>query len=391
MKRIVFLIIMLLLLPLIVKANFAVFRAEKVNVKVENIDENIKDIWLVTYTDKASIEDAYKDSDLDFTNASYLDTKIDGNNVNYCAIFKDEVEPFTKEDEYVYNDNYDKENYFIKNEKSYEYDLPNGNGFGDGIKGKYTDPEELIKDGFEYENEKTKNAIRRGEITCTRSIFYCANKLNEVEQIPVSNIKDGVLNLTLSDFSKIEKYEMTGYALRFEKENGEYVSIVIGDNGIFVDSIDKDKYDSNNMIKNIVIDYNKKSIVSFSDDKEEHRIYTENVNNGYLLIVIIAIIVTLVTEIIIALIMKIKSIKVIAIVNIVTQLLLHAYTFFIIPLISGLSYLTLILIAEVIIVLLEFLIYKKLINIVSSKKLFLYSLIANAVSFGISYIVSIIG
>jgi hypothetical protein len=67
-------------------------------------------------------------------------------------------------------------------------------------------------------------------ITCARTITWIARNLTEVREIPVSEIVDGKLNIVLTDFSDLDKgawyigRKAKGYSIRFEKENGEYLT-----------------------------------------------------------------------------------------------------------------------------------------------------------------------
>lgn len=92
----------------------------------------------------------------------------------------------------------------------------------------------------------------------------------------------------------------------------------------------------------------------------------------------IALIITVTAEMVIALIMKLKNnIKLIIITNIVTNIILQTLLIIIPPV--G-SYIIRFIITEIVVIVSEYLIYKKYIKEQSTKKILSYTLIANLVT-----------
>ena len=244
--------------------------------------------------------------------------------------------------------------------------------------------------------------LKKGQFTCTRTVYYSAKRLIEIEEIPVTEIKNGVLNYSISDFSELKKYLdvdlNAGFALRFENERGEFKTLKIGSNMMYQDSHKKDTPDESKLEKNIVLDYSTNERISdnsYISDSTNLDILDFNYNTitFNILYIILAMVITIISELFIAKIMNINSTRVIIIVNIITQLLLHAFTYIVIPIIYSkiLYYITEIIIAiEILIVLIEFIVYSIKIKEQSAKKLFFYSFIANLTSFGFSVLVQLI-
>lgn len=189
-----------------------------------------------------------------------------------------------------------------------------------------------------------------------------------------------------------------GFALRFENERGEFKTLKIGSNMMYQDSHKKDTPDESKLEKNIVLDYSTNERISdnsYISDSTNLDIldFSYNTITFNILYVILAMVITIISELFIAKIMNINSTRVIIIVNIITQLLLHAFTYIVIPIIYSkiLYYITEIIIAiEILIVLIEFIVYSIKIKEQSAKKLFFYSFIANLTSFGFSVLVQLI-
>ena len=108
--------------------------------------------------------------------------------------------------------------------------------------------------------------------------------------------------------------------------------------------------------------------------------------------IILCVIFTLIIELVISKIFKIANTKIILKINLLTQILLHSVTLMILSIYSLLysQYIWLIIIFELIIITSEFLLYKKRIKDISSKKLIAFSIIANICSFLISPIIYIL-
>lgn len=96
----------------------------------------------------------------------------------------------------------------------------------------------------------------------------------------------------------------------------------------------------------------------------------------------ISLILTVAVEIIVALIMKIKNIKTIFIVNLITNIILQLALIYI-----PLSYMLTFTIMEILVIITEYLIYKKYFNNIPKNKVITYTLIANIISALLTFII----
>lgn len=108
---------------------------------------------------------------------------------------------------------------------------------------------------------------------------------------------------------------------------------------------------------------------------------TENIKSN-LELVLVPLLVTIMMEIIIAVFMKIKNMKVIGITNIITNTLLQ-----LILINMPQSYIALFIISELVIFILEYLIYAKYIKETSKTKILCYTLISNLVTLALTFII----
>lgn len=253
-----------------VNANYISYSAPLMHVEVNNIEDKIKSIALVIYDENCNVEDAYRGSGLDFSNANFLEASSN-NEYEYCATFKDLVDPFKKED-YVFNNNYNKKDYMVSTSFSYTYRTGAG---GFGTHEKYKNVDDFIKNSdyftiyedwdeslIDFVEEEIKE-VRDNPITCERTIFYSANRLVEVKDIEISEIKNNKLILNIDDFSELNKYRQddynAGFAIRFENQKGEYTTIPIGSNEMFQDSYSQVNIKTQNLKKNVIVDYKKQT------------------------------------------------------------------------------------------------------------------------------------
>ena len=227
MKKVLGIIILVICIFSISYANFIMYEINKLDVTINNIDEPIKSIWLVIEDSDCDIQKVYENSELDFSKANILSNTqydIESDNKNN-AYFEEGVEPFTEED-YVFNDNYDKENYHVYFSIYYSYDIEDelGNSIGFGMGRKCKNMDEVLANTLDNEYEKYQDTL-----TCSRSVEYTAYKLIEKEEIPVSEIVDGTLKVSIDDFSEL-KDNKNAFSLRFEKADGEFIIVPLGSN-----------------------------------------------------------------------------------------------------------------------------------------------------------------
>jgi len=293
-----------------------VIEAPIIEVEVNNIDEEIKNISLVIISPDCNIEEAYKGSELDFKNAE-ISGAYSENAYKNIATFKDNVEPFKNnvdpfadEDyEFFINTNYDKKNYIVDYYKNYTYCFLISGDEEESFERleKYSSFDELVKDRYELiDVDKALNEIREDHanegyseevieqnrimfeennkstmeklekikiapLTCERRIRYTANKLIEQKQIPVNDIKNGTLNFNIKDFEELYKLsradEFSEFAIRFENEKGNFCVLEIGTNRMQLPSNSDIWYGiyEEYFKKNVVIDYKEKKIIKSND------------------------------------------------------------------------------------------------------------------------------
>ena len=109
---------------------------------------------------------------------------------------------------------------------------------------------------------------------------------------------------------------------------------------------------------------------------------TNTVKIGLILVLVTALI-----EVIIAAFFKIKEYKIIAITNVISNILLQTYT---IILEKIYDYKGIILVGEIVVIIFEYQMYKKLIKNVDNKKLLKYTIIANLVTAFLTFYISVI-
>jgi len=378
------------LCPCVVSANFMIISATEMDIEITNINDEIKSIWLVVYDEYADVKEAYKDSDLDFSNARFLPSG--GYSVpekyDHCAIYDSKVDPYSKED-YVFNNKYNKKNYYVDQDFSYDYEIEDGFSFGDGTIGKFKSKEDLLNYGTRHGSslftDEDIQKIKEDKITCKRSVFYCAFRLIEVKELNDYKIENNTLKYSISDFTKLSEIRSNdmnaGYAFRFETTDGNYKTIRLGTNDLHYDS--GGKRPTGQLVKKVNVDYVSGKSINDSPSYLGDELFNVFVH------IIIALLITVSVELLVAKFMNIKSYVLIGIVNVLTQFGLHLFTYAIIPILFN-SLATLmpivIIIAEALIVLIEYLLYKLFIKDQKSAKLLTYSLSANFISFGISVI-----
>jgi hypothetical protein len=352
-----------------VYANFFLFDAKQLNITIKNIKDDISEIELLTYDNSFSFYDVYDKNNFDYENSEVT---------GYFATIKDSVDPYSKED-YIINENYDKTKYYVDISICYEYTYQHGENVevSESTSYKPRNLNELRKELKEYKNDFSN-------LKCERVVFYSAKRLTKIKNIGIDNIKKGIFTYSITDFSDFKDLEFPdyGYAIRFVNKSGESKIILCGHNKLNDDFFHDSSSDY--IVKKIVVDYN--SLKVLSDDSDIiNNLYNAS---GIFVYAATAIITTLIIELIVALIMKIKAMKTIIITNLITQIILHIFTILVLYLLGYLPLLVCIL-AEIFIVLIEFLIYKSRLKEYSKLKLFLYSFIANFCSFGLSVLIEL--
>ena len=395
MKRIksyLLVVLILLLISTPVYANFALFDAKELNIKVTNIDDPIERVELLSYGDSVTIKDVYGDKfdDKDFQ----LDP---GSAVSFT-----EVEPYTKET-YFKNEQYDKNQFYVTMGIYYTYTFSKINSSVDaGFNKKFNNLDELIEaiKNKEYRgsgsysqggaetpdlsifNKELEDYLTTSEVTCEREITYTLYKLESLKEYPKSIINKDTLELKLTDFSMFDKYEKHsnyGFALRLY-HGDTYRLILIGDNIIKQDSY----IHTVPTVKDVSFDYqsNEDTVHEQKTNKKDTSPIIKTI-----LSIIIAMIITIIIELAIAFVYQIKELKVVLLTNIITQTILHLLTLSGIIVFGSLP-IYVYLFLEVAIVFAEYFIYLSYIKGKNRKELFLYSFVANACSFGLSLLIN---
>lgn len=140
------------------------------------------------------------------------------------------------------------------------------------------------------------------------------------------------------------------------------------------------------------LDYETMTLERLYEKEKSVSIYRNSYDGIIGLNVILCMFFTIIIELIISKIFKINNKKYVLKINLLTQILLHSVTLMILSIYSLLysQYMGLLIIFELIIIISEFLLYKKRIKDISSKKLIAFSIIANICSFLISPIICIL-
>ena len=386
-KFVIELFVFILLFPSIVKAQCYTVPATKVDVSIVNINESIKNIWLVIYDNNCNIEDAYKNSNLNLSNAKF-ESSSNKKYKNVARITK-EVAPFGDNEDNESYLNYDQKNYIIELSDSYTYKYGKNREKTfewDHLNSKLKTVEDLT----ESMSANDKEIIRQGEFSCEQDIYLLAKRIIEVEEIPVEKIAEGKLDFSITNFSEFNKYRKkdkeAGFALRFEKENGEYKIIHLGNNDTEQNRCKKNEIDEKNIELGIAADYS-------SNEKAYPYNNLLNCDRGnidpcegvetvisYIIPIILITILLLISSFIPSKLLKIKVRAIMIIMNILFRILIYLLANMISPGIIleelfGISFSTFAL--EAIIILAAFGVYKILIKHYSTKELLLYSLLSN--------------
>ena len=406
LKKLCLFLFALMLITTNVFANFAIIETKKVEVTIKGINEEIEKIELYTYGRKVSFEEVFGGTfDMSIVDDTYLNS----------AYIRDNVSPFTKED-YVENKNYDDNKYMVNISYSYDYRFTsktedsyieygfdqkfnNMNELKNGVKNHNRGSSGSYNTNLNLENydDELEKYIDNAKLSCERTISYSINKYEFYKELSTSLIKDKTMKFDLDDFKSREELitkdgtESEIFMIRFYPKNNNKKDYIIGDNIIRQDSHIKERPS----IKSVNIEYNNQGgeepvpptevppteVPPTEVERTFMSVLKDNVSN-----IIIALVVTLVIELIVAFTMKLKSYGVITITNIITQIILHIATIIMIV-----NYETVPMyfyyIAEMLIVIIEFVVYALFIKDVSKSKLGLYSLSANVCSFGISLLI----
>ncbi len=324
------LLIVLLLLVNTAYANFITYHALVYNVEIQDIDEEIKSIWLVIYDKNCNVADAYKNSDMDFSNViRYLEAYPNEEN-KYCAIFESEVDPYEKED-IIFNDNYDKKNFVVKYHNNYSYTVDGPVRYSFGEEEKYSSREELIDYYLRYwafDDSLDEKALSTKDISCTRTTFYSAKRLIELIEIPVSQIKNNNLKYKITDTSALEEAikndPNAGWAIRFENSDGEYKTFMIGNHDVDQNSRIMFKSDSQKLEKSLVVDYSTEQVLESGSNFKDllNQSILSALIKAALIITLIMTILTLVIILIVKALKKDKHIPMIIIVNVIIAITL---------------------------------------------------------------------
>ncbi len=391
-KRISVLLIAFILFTTNVYANIAIINTNKVEVKVTGIYDEIDKIELYKYGKTVDISKVF---------GGTLDTSKANSVFDNTVYYKEDVDPFSKEN-YVENKNYDNKKYrvtvnysytykFSDEEKETELEYTFNKKYSDiqalkeGIRKHEYGPSGCTNIDFDIDDYKSiEKYIDSNKLTCIRDISYTVIMYEYVKDIPTNLIKDNTMEFSLNDFPKAEEgsRETISYMIRFFPKKGISNDFLIGNDEIIQDA----HIQTRPTIKYVNIEYSH----NYVGEVEHHERTVSKTLGDNLIKIIIAIVLTIVVEIVVAIIMKIKHIGIIGVTNLITQLILHCVTILLITNLTSIP-IYFYIIAELLIVLIEFGIYSLLIKDVSKKKLLLYSVIANIITCSLSFLVQLIG
>ena len=378
----------------LVYANYAVFYSDRLNITVSNINENISKIELLSI--ERCIPSEIFEYELVKKYGYYYER--DNYGIEIPIWDKNDIVKDKKNDRIEYFKG-DKDLRVYGNEEEVRlYKVSNYD------KSKYI----LTKLG-EKNPGYTMNGINYSTYYDSDKNLFSLVKIKASNNIDEYKINNGTFELSIKDLKlygrKDRDYNSKEYIpsfyLRFYKENGEFKDIAVGSNS----------YQTT--------DYGAISTLSKSFDYKTGAQITIQKNSKFLgqtiTLVIeigIAMLLTIIIELLVAKKMKISNYNTIVKVNIFTQLLFHIV--FLIPqTYLGISLVTLIgmvlynlidmivgymwaelitlilsvVVIELIIVIIEFLLYKKSIKEESKKRLFKYAFLANLASFALSVVV----
>lgn len=246
MKKIVnilSIICMLFSINYYVYASVEFYEAEEYIIKINNINEEIGRIDLVSFEECDMEETGY----------------------NYTTNF--EVVSLFGEDSIEHLNKHDTEKYYIKQTVRYNYLA--GKAAKDiehtVVSGKYTEVEDgkLItfdfarNERFKSENEFYDYYKADEEFICVKTTTYKSYKLTPIKEISLSNIKNNTLTYNHDDYSNLK------IGIRIKNEKQEYKTFISNDNGMTMT-----RYGGNPIIdkeKITIFDY---STVTYKDNAE---------------------------------------------------------------------------------------------------------------------------
>lgn len=221
--------------------SYTSYEAEEYIIKIENINEEIEKIDLVSFEECDMEETGY----------------------NYTTNF--EIVPLFGENIIGHLDKHDTENYYIKQKVRYNYlagraakDIEHtvswgkyfeeGNGTFGTLDWAITEKFKSEKDFYDYCNLTYENRIyelykadKENTFICVKTTNYTPYKLTTIKEISLSNIENNTLTYKLDDFSNSQ------LGIRIKNTNGEYKTFISGNVSMFMERfggnpiIDKEK------------------------------------------------------------------------------------------------------------------------------------------------------
>ena len=249
MKKVLVLIISLLIIssPIYSSACMYLARANKMDITIRNIDIDFDKVFLMVNVKPDDISKFIDEEKLDFPN-------------DFGGTIFTDVKPFEKED-FIYKHKQDLEDYYVSYNIYYSYNFENS---GYGVNHKYKNVDEFIKLEYSSLSNSEISKIRKNPnmVTCEREIDYTIDKLIKLDEITNYELKENTFRLVLEDFKMLntednlgENEEKTRLYLRFEKEDGEFKTYLIGNN--IITSSCEDDINKDELIK----------VINIGDDK----------------------------------------------------------------------------------------------------------------------------
>ena len=281
--------------------SYTSYEAEEYIIKIEDINEEIERIDLV----------------------SFEECDIEETGYNYTTNF--EIVPLFGENIISHLDKHDTENYYIKQNVRYNYlagraakDIEHtvsggkyfeeGNGTFGTLDLAITERFKSEKDFYDYCNLTYENNIyelykadKENTFICVKTTSYTPYKLTPIKEISLSNIKNNTLTYNHDDFSNLK------IGIRIKNTNGEYKTFISWDGSMIMN-----RYGGNPIIdkeKITIFDY--KTVTYEDNSQHSFKLPIKNTNQWIPTLILIAIIlfVIIIALIILNIILKKKKLN----------------------------------------------------------------------------------
>ncbi len=221
MKKIFAVLLIIVSLMSVSYANYISQRASIFNIEIQNIDDDIKSIWLCIYDENGvKIEDVFKED----SNLVFHESDVSGR-------------LYSKDN-----------NAYIERSPR-----PSGDGYEN------VDLRLVVKENADYNLSYNKKEYIVDINAFDDETYYTPKKLIELYEIHNSKIDNNKLSISILDTSVLDEHLKqninAGFAVRFENENEDYKTVIIGNNIVEQGRAKDYKPESSRIIKNVEVDY----------------------------------------------------------------------------------------------------------------------------------------